>query len=267
MAQRGLRGLGGRLQRLGALALLRQRDEGVLHVLERAHNAVLGAQQRLTLAALGDLVDRARAPGVENRHREQTGHVGEAGGTEIDAIQLQALAPVGCTEEQPREPLGRGLLAARIGRFELRHQRKHVRPALQQGGGLPLPGLGHRHVATRRLDARGVEGLVADQHRDAVPRHSSQRLQRGDLRARRCGIGLRALDVEGGCQPYTLARADQAQCLVLRRRDRAQCLHLAQRADQREVVAGDVAHHQQAHAAYAVLRSQRLGLRCICAGA
>ena len=42
-------------------------------------------------------------------------------------------------------------------------------------------------------------------------------------------------------------------------RDRAQGLDLAQRADQREVVAGDVAHHQQAHAPHAVFHGQRVG--------
>ena len=104
-------------------------------------------------------------------------------------------------------------------------------------------------------------GLVADQHRDAVPRDRRDRLQRRDLRARRFGIGLRALDVEGRRQAGAMARLHQAQGLVLGGGDRAQRVELAQRADQREVVGRDIGHHQQAHAAHAVLRGQRVGGR------
>ncbi|MCY1553177.1 hypothetical protein D9M68_896320 [compost metagenome] len=97
--------------------------------------------------------------------------------------------------------------------------------------------------------------------------HSRYGFHGRNLRARRFGIGLRALDIEFGRQPDTMTRGDQAQRLILHRRHGTQGVDLALSTDQREVVAGDVAHHQQAHAAYAVLRSQRLGLRCICAGA
>ena len=55
---------------------LPKRDQRVLDVLERAHDAVLVAQHRFGLAALGDLVDRLRAPGVEDRHRQQRGGIG-----------------------------------------------------------------------------------------------------------------------------------------------------------------------------------------------
>ena len=126
------------------------------------------------------------------------------------------------------------------------------------------PGLmsGHGHVAAPGLDARAMEGLVADQHGDAVPRDRRNRLQRRDLRACRFGIGLRALDVEGRRQACPMARLHQAQGLVMGGGDRAQRVELAQRADQREVVGGDIGHHQQAHAAHAVLRGQRVGGRC-----
>ncbi len=131
------------------------------------------------------------------------------------------------------------------------------------------PGLGrrHDHVAAPGHDARGVEGLVADQHGDAVPRDGRERLQRRDLRARRFGLGLRALDVERRRQARALARRHQAQRLVMGRGDRAHGVELAQRADQREVVGGDVGHHQQAHAAHAVLGGQRFGSRRRRAGA
>ena len=125
------------------------------------------------------------------------------------------------------------------------------------------PGLSLRdgQVAAPGLDARGMEGLVADQHCDAVPRDRRDRLQRRDLRARRFGVGLRALHVERRRQACPMARLHQAQGLVLGGGDRAQRVELAQRADQREVVGGDIGHHQQAHAAHAVLRGQRVGGR------
>ena len=56
-----------------------------------------------------------------------------------------------------------------------------------------------------------------------------------------------------------MARLHEAQRLVLRGRDRAHGLELAQRSDQREVVGRDVGHHEQAHAAHAVLGRERVG--------
>ncbi len=248
------------MQRPRALPFRRQRDQRVLHVFERAHDAVLGAQQRFALAAFGDVVDRLRAAGVEDRHGEQARHVGEAGGAQTDAVQRHVLLAERRVEKQPREPFGGGLLAARIGRIELRHQREHVGAALQQRGGLSRPDLWHDHVAVPRLDARGIEGLVADQHRDAMPRHCGNRFQWRDLRARRFGVGLCALHVERRRQAHVVARLHQAQRLVLGGRDRPQGVELAQRTDQREVVGGDVGHHQQAHTAHIVARSQGIGI-------
>jgi hypothetical protein len=107
------------------------------------------------------------------------------------------------------------------------------------------------HVAAPRLDARALEGLVADQHRDAMARHRCNRLQRRNLRACRFHIGLRALHVEGRCQACPMARLHQAQRLVISGGNRAQRVEAALCTDQREVVAGDIAHHQQTHAAHA----------------
>ena len=51
-AKRGLGGSRRGLEELGALVLVAQRDERVLDVFERAHDAVLHAQQRLGLVRL-----------------------------------------------------------------------------------------------------------------------------------------------------------------------------------------------------------------------
>jgi hypothetical protein len=60
-AERGFRGPGRRLQVFGTLALVAQRDERVLDVLERAHDAVFVAQHRLVLAASAiSLIERVR---------------------------------------------------------------------------------------------------------------------------------------------------------------------------------------------------------------
>jgi hypothetical protein len=117
----------------------------------------------------------------------------------------------------------------------------------------------HRHIAAPGLDARGMECLVADQHRNAMPRDRGDRLQRRDLRARRFGLGVRALHVERSRQARAVARLHQAQRLVVGGGDLAQRIELAQRPDQGEVVVGHVGHHHQSHAAHAVFGGQRVG--------
>ena len=60
-AQRRFGGRGRGLQGFGALPFIPECDQRVLHILERAHDAVLVAEQRLGLTALGDFVDGPRA--------------------------------------------------------------------------------------------------------------------------------------------------------------------------------------------------------------
>ena len=55
-----------------------ERDERVLDILQRAGDRIFVAQDGFALSALGDVVDRLRAAGVEDRHRQQRGDVGEA---------------------------------------------------------------------------------------------------------------------------------------------------------------------------------------------
>ena len=177
----------------------------------------------------------------------------------LEVVQLDALAPEQRAEKEPREPLRGGLLPARVRRVQLRIQGEQVRPALQQRRGLSRPGRRNGDLAAPGRDARGIERLVADENGDAVSRHGGERLERRYRRARSRSFGLCALDVERRSEAGALARRHQAQRLVLRRRDRAHGLELAQRADQREVVAGDIGQHQQAHAPRAVLGRQRFG--------
>ncbi len=182
---------------------------------------------------------------------------------EAEAIDLGAAAAEQRAEEEPREPLGLGLLPARIGGVELRLRGEQIRPALQQRRRLAGTRRRDDRLAARRRDARGVERLVADQHGDAMPRHGGERLERRYRRARSRRFGLRTLDVERRREAGALAGGDEAQRLVVRRRDRAHGFELAQRADEHEVVGGDIGQHQQAHAARAVLDGQSVGLgRC-----
>ncbi|VVO44619.1 hypothetical protein PS726_06477 [Pseudomonas fluorescens] len=95
------------------------------------------------LSTFGRFVDRLRAPGVEERHRQQARDVGEACSAEIGTVQVETLAAEGRAEKELREPLGFRLLATSIGGVELCHQRQYVRSALQQLGGLAGLGLGH----------------------------------------------------------------------------------------------------------------------------
>ena len=89
------------------------------------------------------------------------------------------------------------------------------------------------------------------------------------------GIAARARDASvcarstsnGVARPDALARGDQAQRLVLRGGDRTHGVELAQRAGEDEVVGRDVAQHEQAHAALAVLGRHRVGCRGLGAGA
>ena len=115
----------------------------------------------------------------------------------------------------------------------------------------------------RRHDGRGIERLVADENRDAVPRLGGERLERRDRRACARSVGLGPLDVERGGEPDALPRSDQAQRLVVGRRDGAHGFELASRADQREIARRDVGQHQQAHSAHAVLGGHCVGGGCL----
>ena len=114
----------------------------------------------------------------------------------------------------------------------------------------------------RRHDGRGLERLVADENRDAVPRHGGERLERRDGGAGARSVGLRPLHVERGRQPGALPRGNQAQRLVVRRGDRAHGFELASRADQREIARRDIGQHEQAHSAHAVLGGNCVGGGC-----
>ena len=136
---------------------------------------------------------------------------------------------------------------------------EQVGAALQDRGGLSRAGGRNGDSDVARHDARRVDGLIADQHRNAMARHGRQRLERWNGRTCLRRFGLRALDVERGGEPGALPRRNEVQRCVLRRRDGAQGLELPQRARQREIVAGDIRQHQQAHAAYGVFASHGVG--------
>ena len=94
-----------------------------------------------------------------------------------------------------------------------------------------------------------------------MARDGGKRLERGYRRVRPRSLGLRALDIERRGKADALPRGDQAQRFVVRQCDRAHGLELARRADQDEVVRGDVGQHQKTHAPLAVFRRQSFSRR------
>ena len=247
MSERCVRRGGGALQGLCPDALVTERNECVLDVLERAHDGVLVAQQRLVLAASGDLVDRARAPPVEDRHRQQVGHVAEACGAEIETVHVRALATEQCADEETWEPFRRRLPTSKVGRLQLRSRCEQIRAAFEELSGLSRLDVRNSRTAIPRLDRRRIGGLAADQHGDAVSRGSGQRLERRYRCARALRFGAGALDIEGGSEPDTLSCGHETKRLVLSRGDRAYCFELLECADEREVVGRNIAEYQQAH--------------------
>lgn len=73
----------------------------------------------------------------------------------------------------------------------------------------------------------GMEGLVADQHGDAVPRYGDQCFERRNSGPRSGGVGSCALHVERSGETRTVARRQEPQGLVLGRGYRAHGFELA----------------------------------------
>ena len=124
------------LHQLCSVPLVVERDERVLDVFQGTRDRVFVAQDGFALSTLGDVVDRLRASGVEDRHRQQRRDIGETRRAKGHAIEIDALATEHGAEDKAREPFGHRLLPAGVGGIELRARSEQVRPPLQQLGRL-----------------------------------------------------------------------------------------------------------------------------------